>query len=71
MKNAKIVAIAPTVVAVKMASTIVCAQKFACVDAAKCRKNGTPKMPKAAAAPNVGDAVMSGAVKAAKSGNES
>lgn len=68
MKNAKIVKIAPTVGAVKLASAIVCAQKFAGVEAAKERKNARAAAPmKAAANPvSVGDAAMAANVEAGK-----
>jgi hypothetical protein len=59
MKNAKIVKIVPSIEAVKLASAIICSQKFAAVEAVKARKNERAAMPKSAA---VGDAVMAGAV---------
>jgi hypothetical protein len=65
MKNAKIVAIAPTVQAVAMASQIICAQKFAACKVDLRKKVNLKKPMKAAAAP-VGDAVMAGAVESGK-----
>jgi len=64
MKNAKIVAIAPTVTAIKMASKIVCAQKFAAVDLRK--KVNLKKPMKSAAAPSTGDAAMLANVESGK-----
>ncbi len=66
MKNAKITKIASTVKAVMLASQIVCAQKFAAVEAVKTRKNARAASPMKAAAAPVGDAVMAGAVESGK-----
>jgi hypothetical protein len=68
MKNAKIVAVANTVNARKMATALTCAQKFPTnrtIDDVREHKNRIAAMPKAAAAP-VGDAVMLGAVESGK-----
>lgn len=67
MKNAKIVAIAPTVSAVALASKIVCAQKFASAPAYKNKSVDLTKRPKQAAAnPDAGSAVMAAAVESGK-----